>query len=137
MSQVPGVGIEANMFMLDVIIFQNSFQSFGGPGLSFGIFNSIKVFERLLKVRVDQAANKGKDAVADNSRECSNIPSDILGGLLSAGWTNFLGLFLLVIRIPHFFPFIEKARIDLANHGAEVKFHFTNSISLDRIRDRL
>ena len=53
------------------------------------------------------------------------------------GGRDFLGFGALVIRIAHFFPFVQQAGIDLPDHRGEIKFHLAHLVVLGRVGNGL
>ena len=77
-----------------------------------------------------QAAQEAEDAVADGGGEGLGVAGDVGGGFLGAGRAHFLGLGALVARVAHLLPLVEQAGIHLADHGAQVEFHFAHRVVL-------
>ncbi len=71
--------------------------------------------------------------MADRGGECFVVLCQVCFSLLRAGRARFPGLGALVVRIAHFFPFVQQAGIDLPDHGRQVKFHLAHLIVLGRI----
>ena len=64
---VACIWIEANSFVFRVVSVQQHGQSFGGPGLRIGIGRSGQISQSLLKILVNQPAQKAEYAIGTGS----------------------------------------------------------------------